>query len=173
MAIKIERTPPSSPERRGQTKRILRNADSLARNTTPRNAGAWFAWRVSERAAVERTIRSYASAWDARDRAQWLAAFRVDATQEDPVGGRVRRGHAEIGEFFDDGLRHWSNGLTITPERIHVLGPEAAMVWRIDASRPGERIEFEGVDVFTFDDDARVATVRAYWEDEMRRRFRD
>ncbi|MEY2469432.1 MAG: steroid Delta-isomerase [Actinomycetota bacterium] len=106
-----------------------------------------------------------------RDRARWLAAFRDDATQEDPIGDVARRGLDEIGSFFDDGLRHWSGGLAITPERIYVLGHEAAMVWRIDASRPGEVIEFEGVDIFTFDDDARIATVRAYWEDDLRRRF--
>jgi steroid delta-isomerase len=126
---------------------------------------------VPGRDRIEGTIRSYCSAWTSGDRAQWLAAFRDDATQEDPIGGAVRRGHIEIGAFFDDGLRHWSGGLSITPERIHVLGHEAAMVWHIEASRPDERIEFEGVDVFTFDDDAQISTVRAYWEDRLRRRF--
>jgi steroid delta-isomerase len=125
---------------------------------------------VADRDRIEATIRSYSSAWAMRDRAQWLAAFRDDATQEDPIGGVVRRGHDAIGAFFDDGVRHWSDGLTITPERIYVLGHEAAMVWRIDASRPGEAIEFEGIDVFTFDEDARIATVRAYWEEDLRRR---
>ena len=127
---------------------------------------------MHDRDRIEATIRSYASAWATRDRAQWLAAFQEDATQEDPIGEVLRRGLDQIGAFFDDGLRHWSDGLAITPERIHVLGYEAAMVWRIDASRPGEVIEFEGVDVFTFGDDARIATVRAYWEDDLRRRFR-
>lgn len=126
---------------------------------------------MPERDAIEGTIRSYCAAWERRDRAQWLAAFCDDATQEDPVGGVIRRGREAIGSFFDDGIEYWSSGLTITPERIHVLGVEAAMVWRIDAARPEERIEFEGVDVFTFDEAAHIATVRAYWEDNLRRRF--
>ncbi|HUP85740.1 MAG TPA: nuclear transport factor 2 family protein [Acidimicrobiales bacterium] len=126
---------------------------------------------MSDRDAIEGAIRSYCSAWELRDRSRWLGAFRDDAIQEDPIGGRIRQGLAEIGAFFDEGLRHWSIGLTITPERIHVLGREAAMVWRIDAARPDERIEFEGVDVFTFDEEARISTVRAYWEEGFRRRF--
>ena len=127
---------------------------------------------MSDREAIEKTIRSYCDAWDLRDRAQWLAAFREDATQEDPIGRGIRRGHTEIGRFFDEGLQHWSRGLSITPERIHVIGLEAAMVWRIDAARADERVEFEGVDVFTFDGSHRIKAVRAYWEDERRRRFR-
>lgn len=126
---------------------------------------------MSDRDAIVDTIRSYCAAWELRDRSRWLGAFREDATQEDPIGGRIRHGHDEIGVFFDEGLEHWSMGLTITPERIHVLGLEAAMVWRIDAARSGERIEFEGVDVFTFDEAGRIAAVRAYWEDCFRRRF--
>jgi steroid delta-isomerase len=126
---------------------------------------------VDDRQRIEATIYSYCGAWQRRDRQQWLAAFRDDATQEDPIGSPVRRGHDAIGAFFDDGLAHWSDGLRITPERIHVVGNEATMVWRIDASRPGERIEFEGVDVFVFDDQARIVSVRAYWEDDARRRF--
>ena len=130
-----------------------------------------FAGAVPSRDDVVRTIEAYCAAWAARDRAAWLRAFAVDATQEDPIGGGVRRGHDEIGAFFDEGLAHWSDGLVITPERVHVVEHEAAMVWRIGAARPGERIEFEGVDVFTLDDEARITTVRAYWDDGERRRF--
>lgn len=127
---------------------------------------------MTARDAIEDAIRSYCAAWEFRDRSRWLGAFRDDATQEDPIGGRTRQGHDEIGAFFDEALRHWSMGLTITPERIYVLEREAAMVWRIDAARPDERIEFEGVDVFTFDEAARISTVRAYWEEGLRRRSR-
>ena len=102
---------------------------------------------MSDREAIEEAIRSYCEAWERRDRPQWLAAFREDATQEDPIGGGIRRGHTEIGRFLDE-------------------------VWRIDTAREDERIEFEGVDIFTFDRSHRIMTVRAYWEDERRRRSR-
>jgi len=51
--------------------------------------------------ALEATIRAYAAAWAARDREAWLRTFATDATQEDPVGDPVRRGHHEIGGFWD------------------------------------------------------------------------
>ena len=52
---------------------------------------------MTERTALETTIRAYAASWAARDREAWLRTFATDATQEDPVGVPVRRGHREIG----------------------------------------------------------------------------
>ena len=56
---------------------------------------------VTGRTVRETTIRAYAASWAARDREAWLRTFASDATQEDPVGVPVRRGHHEIGEFWD------------------------------------------------------------------------
>ena len=56
---------------------------------------------MTERTAREATIRAYAASWAARDRKGWLRTFATDATQEDPVGVPIRRGHREIGEFWD------------------------------------------------------------------------
>ncbi|MBA3654221.1 MAG: hypothetical protein H0W70_08505 [Actinobacteria bacterium] len=35
------------------------------------------------------------------DREGWLSTFAPDATREDPVGEGTRRGHEEIGTFWD------------------------------------------------------------------------
>jgi len=56
---------------------------------------------VTERTVRETMIRAYAASWAARDREAWFRTFATDATQEDPVGVPVRRGHREIGEFWD------------------------------------------------------------------------
>lgn len=52
---------------------------------------------LTEGTVLETTIRAYTAAWAVRDREAWLRTFATDATQEDPV----RRGHREIGEFWD------------------------------------------------------------------------
>jgi steroid Delta-isomerase len=119
---------------------------------------------VPDRGAIERTIRSYAAAWSARDRDAWLRTFADHATQEDPVGERVRRGRDEIGEFWDRAMAAYQS-IDIVPRNIFVAGREAAMEWTINAAAPdGSSITFSGVDVFVFDDAARIVSVRAYWE---------
>jgi hypothetical protein len=112
---------------------------------------------------LEMTIRAYAAAWAARDREAWLRTFATDAIQEDPVGVPVRRGHREIGGFWDREMaRHRS--IEIIPREIFVIDREAAMVWTINGVTDEGPVSFDGVDVFQFDDAGLIRSVRAYWE---------
>lgn len=116
-----------------------------------------------DRIKIEATIRKYAGAWAASDRAAWLSTFAESATQEDPVGSHVRRGRMEIGEFWDTVMAAY-NSIEIVPHNIFVLGKEAAMEWTITAQSVEGGISFPGVDVFKFDDAGYITSVRAYWE---------
>lgn len=118
---------------------------------------------MADRKTIETQIRAYAAAWAARDRAAWLATFAESATQEDPIGERVRRGRAEIGEFWDESMAAYGS-LEIVPRDIFVAGSEAAMEWTIHGVTARGRVTFSGVDVFTFDEAGRITGVRAYWE---------
>jgi steroid delta-isomerase len=131
---------------------------------------------MPDRDAIERTLRAYAAAWAARDREGWLSTFADLATQEDPVGEGTRRGREEIGEFWDRAMSAYES-IEIVPRGIFVTGREAAMEWTLNAATPEGIITFEGVDVLTFDEAARIVSVRAYWErariqDQRRRRFK-
>ena len=115
---------------------------------------------------VRQLLERYAAAWKANDRAGWLATFADDATQEDPVGGGVRRGHDEIGGFWDRAVASYDGTIDLRLRAVHLAGTsDAAMEWTIVASDGPERIEFDGVDVFTFAPGPVIATVRAYWGD--------
>jgi steroid delta-isomerase len=116
---------------------------------------------MPDRSAIEKTIRTYAAAWAARNREGWLDTFADLATQEDPVGERTRRGRGEIGEFWDRAMSGYES-LEIRPRHIFVTGREAAMEWPINAATPEGLITFDGVDVFTFDEAARIVSGRAY-----------
>jgi steroid Delta-isomerase len=118
---------------------------------------------MPDRDAIVKTISTYAAAWAARDREGWLDTFAELATQEDPVGEGTRRGRDEIGEFWDRAMSAYES-LEIVPRDIFVAGQEAAMEWTINAATPEGTITFNGVDVFTFDEAARIVSVRAYWE---------
>ena len=114
---------------------------------------------------IEATLRAYAAAWGARDREAWLATFAEAATQEDPIGEKVRRGREEIGEFWDRAFSAYQT-IDLIPRNIFVAGGEAAMDWTIKAATTDKANTFDGVDVFTFDDAGRILSVRAYWERE-------
>ena len=117
----------------------------------------------SERTVLETAIRAYAASWGARDRDGWLRTFATDATQEDPVGVPVRRGHREIGEFWDREMARYGS-IEIIPREIFVIGHEAAMVWTINGATDEGAVSFDGVDVFQFDDAGLIRSVRAFWE---------
>jgi steroid delta-isomerase len=118
---------------------------------------------MTDQAAIEATIRAYAAAWAGRDREAWLRTFAADATQEDPVGGRVRRGHSEIAEFWDREMARYES-IEIVPRDVIVIGREAVMVWTINGATPEGAVSFNGVDVFHFDEGGRIASVRAFWQ---------
>jgi steroid delta-isomerase len=113
---------------------------------------------VAEGTVLEITIRAYAAAWAARDREAWLRTFATDATQEDPVGDPVRRGHREIGEFWDREMARYES-IEIVPREIFVVGHEAAMVWTINGVTDEGAVSFDGVDAFRFDDAGLISSV--------------
>lgn len=108
-------------------------------------------------------IRAYAASWAARDREAWLRTFATEGSQEDPVGGPVRRGHREIGEFCDREMARYRS-IEIVPREIFVIDHEAAMVWTINGVTDHDPVSFDGVDVFQFDDAGLISRVRAFWE---------
>ena len=118
---------------------------------------------MTDEMAVEATIRAYAAAWAARDREAWLRTFAADATQEDPVGGPIRRGYDEIGGFWDREMARYRS-IEIIPREVFVIGREAVMVWTINGVTSEGAVSFSGVDLFHFDEDDRIASVRAFWQ---------
>lgn len=118
---------------------------------------------MSRSDAIRTTIRAYADAWAARNRDAWLETFASDATQEDPVGDLVRRGPAEIGRFWDDAMARYRS-IEIVLHDVFVVGREAAMVWTINGVTAEGAVTFSGVDVFRFDENARITSVRAFWD---------
>jgi len=118
---------------------------------------------MTDRAAIEETIRLYAAAWAKGDREGWLDTFAESAMQEDPIGEGVRRGRDEIGGFWDRAMASYES-LEIVPRDLFIVNAEAALEWTLNGVTPEGMITFNGVDVFTFDAAARILSVRAYWE---------
>lgn len=124
---------------------------------------------VMTRDSIRSLVDEYTSAWERGARDAWLATFSVDATQEDPIGEGVRRGRAEIGRFWDQAMASY-DGIEIRQRAVHITGNEAALEWTIVARDGAEWVVFDGVDVFTFTSEPLIASVRAYWQRDDRRR---
>jgi steroid Delta-isomerase len=88
------------------------------------------------------------------------ALYTPDATVEDPVGSGVRRGHAQIRELYS---RVEKQDRTVELLSLHVNGEEAAFLARLTIITGDIRTRIDGIDVMTFDDEARITSMRAFW----------
>jgi steroid delta-isomerase len=111
---------------------------------------------------IRTTITNYIQRFGA-DREGWLDLFADNATIEDPVGADPHAGREAIGAFWD-----FAHSLAESVELdltgpVCVAGDEAAFAMRIVSTIGDARMAIPAIDAMTFDDDARIATMRAYW----------
>jgi steroid Delta-isomerase len=84
------------------------------------------------------------------------ALYAEDATVEDPVGGEVHIGRQAIRGFYTTIENVESKTEVVT---LRALGNEAAFLWRLTIG--GMTIEI--ISVMTFDEDGKIASMKAYW----------
>jgi steroid Delta-isomerase len=82
--------------------------------------------------------------------------YAADATVEDPVGGEVHIGRQAILGFYSNVASGNNETELIT---LRALGNEAAFFWRLTIG--GMTIEI--ISVMTFDDEGKIASMKAYW----------
>jgi steroid delta-isomerase len=113
---------------------------------------------------IRRTIDGYASRMTAGDKDGWLALFAPDATIEDPVGSDVRVGRHGASEFWDF-TRSLSADIELTlTGPVRVVGDEAAFPFKIITTVGDDRFRLDVIDTMTFDEDAKIRTMRAFWD---------
>ncbi|HEY3996212.1 MAG TPA: nuclear transport factor 2 family protein [Mycobacterium sp.] len=86
--------------------------------------------------------------------------YASDATVEDPVGGEVHIGRQAIHGFYsavDDVQRECEL------VSLRVAGNEAAFQFRLTVTAGEHRMLIEPIDVMAFDEDGKVAAMKAYW----------
>lgn len=108
---------------------------------------------------ITKTVHQYLDCV-AKGQADDIAAlYAVDATVEDPVGGEVHIGRQAIRNFYT-AVENTSSQTKV--ETLRALGHEAAFYWTLTIH--GMAISI--ISVMTFDDDARIASMKAYWSPE-------
>jgi steroid delta-isomerase len=86
--------------------------------------------------------------------------YTADATIEDPAGSDVRRGRDAIREFyaaFQDAKKDTELA------EIRVGGNEAAFFWHLTLDAGDSRTRISPISLMTFDDDAKITSMRAFW----------
>jgi steroid Delta-isomerase len=124
---------------------------------------------MPEAAQIRSAVAEYVRVMSEGSRDEYVSLFAPDATVEDPVGTDVRSGSDQIAEFYD--LVHsLADRITLVlTGPVRVANGECAFPMQAISDLGEMRMVVDIIDVMTFDDDARITSMRAFWDPaEMR-----
>ncbi len=112
---------------------------------------------------MRQAIDAYAEGWRTGDAEPWLALFSKDAIIEDPVGSAPHVGIDAIQALWRSVHRRMQLELQI--HRVAICGSEAMAAFDLHVvDERGKKSVIDVVDIFGFDGDGRITSVRAYWD---------
>ncbi len=115
---------------------------------------------------ISDTLDRYVETFNSRDRQGWVSLFTNDARQEDPVGQPANIGHDAIGAFFDMVGSFGTVSIEMTRPPI-VMGSEALMFLKATTVIGEDRVVVPTiVDHVVCADDGRIASLRAFWDQD-------
>jgi len=110
--------------------------------------------------AIAQTIKRYLELVATGTADEIVALYTADATLEDPAGTEVRRGRDAVHDFY-------ANVPDVKKEtellELRVGGSEAAFFWHLTLEAGGSRSRLSPISVMTFDEDAKISSMRAFW----------
>jgi steroid delta-isomerase len=119
---------------------------------------------MADQDTINATIDAYMAAFSASDRSGWLGCFAEGAWIEDPVGTPRREGLDEIRAFWDE-THGLPDAVELRPLGLRfVIGNEATFTMQARPSMGGTTYELDIIDHMTFDEDGRIATMRAFFD---------
>ena len=111
---------------------------------------------------MKKTVEAYIEAISSEDFDAIRAIYADNGTVEDPVGGPVNEGIEAIMKFYG-GIKGLGVKLTLTGA-VRLAGNSAAFPF---TAKIGPTT-MEVIDVFEFDGDGKVVSMKAYWGPENR-----
>ncbi|MGH9873373.1 MAG: nuclear transport factor 2 family protein [Pyrinomonadaceae bacterium] len=112
---------------------------------------------------ISRAVKDYFAAIRAMDQQAWINTFAEDAVSYDPVGAPPIVGHGKLAEFFQS-ITGAFKEVGLTEKEMFIAGEGAAVKWvGRGISQSGNRVQFEGIDVFEVNEAGKIQTLRAYW----------
>jgi steroid delta-isomerase len=118
---------------------------------------------VATEEQMRRAFEQYVSRLSAGDGDGVAALFADDAWIEDPLGSERKQGKQAIVEFYRGAIERAHPQVELTgPVRTTNL-PEAAAPLRSRSFFGGRHTVIDIIDIFTFDDDGLITSMRAYF----------
>ena len=112
---------------------------------------------------ISQLVRDYFAATRAMDREAWVTTFAEDAVSYDPVGGPKIEGHKGLAAFFES-ITGAFREVGLNAEQVFVAGNSAAVKWTGQGvSKQGNKVHFEGIDVFEVNEQGKIKTLHGYW----------
>lgn len=115
---------------------------------------------------IRATVDAYVDGYTRADREAVISLFAPEAELHDPVGTPPHVGAEAIRNFWDQ-VRSITESIKLVPQEIVVCGNEAVMIMAIEAGSEGAGMRLNAVDVFEFDDAAKITLLKAYWDMEQ------
>ncbi len=113
---------------------------------------------------IKATIASYLDHFSAGDTEAWVGLFADDARVEDPVGSPVIEGREAIAAFFEMS-QSLGDSITLVPTGpVRVAGTEAAWPMHAVTTVGDDKLVVEIIDAVVLDDDAKITSLRAFWD---------
>lgn len=113
--------------------------------------------------AIRKTVHAYMNAVATGTADEVVALYAEGATVEDPVGTDVRTTREAIHEFYAV-IENFDQEAHL--ETLRIAGNEAAFHFSLITKLGEQRLTIAPIDVMTFDDDAKILSMRAYWGQE-------
>ncbi len=115
---------------------------------------------------IEKVINSYFTNLAAMNPSAWLENFAADAISYDPVGKPANPVHENYQKFFGL-LSNFFAEMKITQDYVAIAPDQAAVKWTMQVlAKNGKTAEAEGITVFEFNQDGKIQTLSAYWDDD-------
>ena len=112
---------------------------------------------------ISKGVKAYFAAIRAMDVEAWVATCAPDVITYDPVNAPPNMGHDGMRQFFD-GIVGAFETVGLTEDQVFIAGNSAAVKWTGKGRGKNKRdVRFEGIDIFEFNDQGLIQTVRAYW----------
>lgn len=113
---------------------------------------------------IQAVIQQYFAASRSEDKAEGMVVcFAEDTVSYDPVGAPALQGHSQLREFFQ-GVAALFTKVELSEDFISINGNEAAVKWTgRGIGQNGQAVTFEGIDLFEFNSEGKIQSMRAYW----------
>jgi steroid Delta-isomerase len=113
-----------------------------------------------KQAVVER----YFEAVSTQDADLLVEIFAPGGVMQDPVGARPIEDEEGLRRFIASTVDNF-DAMVLTPDESYHAGGEVAVRWTgRGRSKQGVEVEYAGIDVFAFDADERITSMKGYWD---------